>query len=194
MNLPNKITLSRVFLVPIFMLFIMPLPDWLQLGAINNFLTSYGNYIAALIFVIAASTDGVDGYIARKRKQVTRFGKFLDPIADKLLVTAALIPLVQRGDISGWVAMIIITREFIVTGLRLVAAGEGKVIAASNWGKLKTLTQIIAIVATLLKNFPLNRFTTFRFNEYAMLAAVFVTIYSCYDYLAKNIKFIDYNN
>lgn len=205
MNLPNKITLSRIFLVPIFMLFIMPLPDWLlqssllafirpQLLFINNFLLNFGNYIAAVIFIIAASTDGVDGYIARKRKMVTRFGKFLDPIADKLLVTAALIPLVQRGDITGWAAMIIIAREFIVTGLRLVAAGEGIVIAASNWGKVKTVTQIIAIVLTLLKNFPLDRFTDIRFNEYAMLIAVIVTIYSMYDYLAKNIKVIDYNS
>lgn len=204
MNLPNKITLSRIFLVPVFMLFVLPIPEWLlnvgifgfmkpQMISVNNFLINYGNYIAAFIFIIAASTDGVDGYIARKTRQITRFGKFLDPIADKLLVTAALIALVQRGDISGWIAMIIIGRELIVTGLRLVAAGEGIVISASNWGKLKTLTQIVAIVATLVKNFPLDRFTSFRFNEYAMLIALAVTIYSGYDYIAKNIKIIDYN-
>jgi len=205
MNLPNKITLSRVFFVPIFMLFVIPLPNWLlegsllrainpQMLAVNNFIINYGNYIAAAIFILAASTDGIDGYIARKTKQITRFGKFLDPIADKLLVTAALLALVQRGDITGWAAMFIIFREFIVTGLRLVAAGEGIVIAASNLGKLKTLTQIIAIVFTLLRNFPLDRFTSFKFNEYAMLIAVIVTIYSGYDYIAKNIKVIDYNN
>ena len=204
MNLPNKITLSRIFIVPIFMLFIIPFPKWLlesdflgiirpQLLSVNNFISSYGNYIAAVIFIIASSTDGVDGYIARKRKQITRFGKFLDPIADKLLVTAALIALVERNDITGWAAMIIIGRELIVTGLRLVAAGEGIVIAASKLGKLKTVTQIIAIVAALLKNFPLDQFTDFQFDKYAMFIAVIITIYSGYDYIAKNSKVIDYN-
>ena len=204
MNLPNKITLSRIFIVPIFMLFIIPFPKWLlesdflgiirpQLLSINNCISIYGNYIAAVIFIIASSTDGVDGYIARKRKQITRFGKFLDPIADKLLVTAALIALVERNDITGWAAMIIIGRELIVTGLRLVAAGEGIVIAASKLGKLKTVTQIIAIVAALLKNFPLDRFTDFQFDKYAMFIAVIITIYSGYDYIAKNSKVIDYN-
>jgi len=91
--------------------------------------------MAAVLFFIAASTDGLDGYIARKRKQVTNFGKFLDPIADKLLVTAALVALVERGDLSSWAAIVIIAREFIITGLRLVAAGEGIVIAASKWEK-----------------------------------------------------------
>jgi CDP-diacylglycerol--glycerol-3-phosphate 3-phosphatidyltransferase len=204
MNLPNKITLSRIFIVPVFMLLIIPLPDWVlqvsilsgikpELIAVNKFILNYGNYIAAAIFIIAASTDGVDGYIARKRKQVTRFGKFLDPIADKLLVTAALIALVQRSEITGWAAMIIIGREFIVTGLRLIAAGEGIVIAASKLGKLKTVTQIIAIAAALLRNFPFDRFTDFPFDDYAMFVAVIITIYSGYDYLAKNAKVIDYN-
>ncbi|MGI6777743.1 MAG: CDP-diacylglycerol--glycerol-3-phosphate 3-phosphatidyltransferase [Acetivibrionales bacterium] len=198
MNLPNKITLSRIFLVPVFMLFIAPLPDWLLQGPVlsakiawlNDFLTNYGNYIAAAIFVIAASTDGVDGYIARKRKLVTVFGKFLDPIADKLLVVAALIALVERNEVSGWAALIIIARELIVTGLRLIAAGEGVIIAASRWGKLKTLTQIIAIVAVLLNNL----YPIFLFDDYAMLLAVIITVYSGYDYLAKNIKILHYND
>jgi len=205
MNLANKITLSRIFIVPIFMIFVVPFPDWVlesgylkfinpQLTSINSFIINYGNYIAAAIFVVAASTDGVDGYIARKRKQVTRFGKFLDPIADKLLVTAALIALVQRSELSGWAAMIIISRELIVTGLRLVAAGEGIVISASAWGKIKTITQMVAIVAALIKNFPFSLFTTFQFDRYVMLIAVLVTIYSGYDYIAKNIKVIDYKN
>lgn len=205
MNLPNKITLSRIFIVPVFMLFIIPIPDWMlnssllsfihpQMQSISDFMDHYGNYIAAGIFIIASSTDVVDGYIARKRKQVTRFGKFLDPIADKLLVTAAILALVQTTDISGWAAMIIIAREFIVTGLRLVAAGEGIVIAASNLGKLKTILQDIAIVATILHNFPLTLFTKFPFDEYAMLAAIVITIYSLYDYMKKNIKVIDYNS
>lgn len=200
MNLPNKLTLSRIFFVPVFMFFIVPFPDWMLGGSLsfirslNDFIINYGSYIAAGVFIIASSTDVVDGYIARKRKQVTRFGKFLDPIADKLLVTAALIALVQSNAISGWPAMLIIAREFIVTGLRLVAAGEGIVIAASNLGKLKTITQDIAIVAILLNNFPISLFTTFPFGDYAMLAAVVITLYSLYDYIKKNIKVIDYNS
>lgn len=204
MNLPNKITLSRIFLIPIFMLFIIPFPDWVlnssylkfanpQLTGINDFIRNYGNYFAAVLFIIAASTDGVDGYIARKRKQVTRFGIFLDPIADKLLVTAALIALVERNELTGWAAMVIIAREFIVTGLRLVASGEGIVIAASNWGKIKTVTQIVAIAASLLKNFPISLVADFPFDRYAMLIAVLVTIYSGYDYMMKNLKVIDMN-
>lgn len=203
MNLANKVTLSRIFLVPVFMLFMIPFPDWVvsseylkfmrpQLVQINNFILHYGNYIAAVFFIIAASTDGVDGYIARKRKQVTNFGKFLDPIADKLLVTAALIALVQRNEMTGWAAMIIIGREFIVTGLRLIAAGEGIVISASNWGKLKTITQMVAIVASLLKNYPLTLFTDFHFDRWAMFVAVVITVYSGYDYIAKNINVIDF--
>ena len=202
MNLPNKLTLSRILLVPILMIFIIPIPDVLinaeilgfmrpQMIAVNEFLESFGRYVAAGIFIIASSTDAVDGYIARKRQMVTRFGKFLDPIADKLLVTAALIALVQSGDINGWVAMIIISREFIITGLRLVAASEEIVIAASNLGRLKTVLQDVAIVASLLNNFPLSLFTNFQFDDYAMLLAVIITIISLYDYLKKNSSVID---
>lgn len=201
MNLPNRITLSRIFIVPIFMLFVIPFPNWVlesnwlefirpQLVYINNTIVNFGNYIAAIIFIIASSTDGVDGYIARKRKLVTKFGKFLDPVADKLLVTAALIALVQRNNITGWSAMIIIGRELMVTGLRLIAAGEGIVISASKLGKIKTISQIIAIVASLLQNFPLSLITDFRFDKYFMFIAVIITIYSGYDYFSKNIKVI----
>lgn len=200
MNLPNKLTLSRIFLTLVFMVFIMPLPQWVvdnsylsfmhtQMAEFNKFIFGNGKYIAAALFIVAASTDGVDGYIARKRKQVTQFGKFLDPIADKLLVTAALIALVQRGELTGWAAMFIISREFIVTGLRLIAAGEGIVIAASKLGKIKTVTQTIAIIACL---FPVNTIVGFQFDSYAMFVAVIITIYSGYDYIAKNIKLIDY--
>jgi len=119
-------------------------------------------------------------------------GKFLDPIADKLLVTAALIVLLQNGKLNGWAAMFIIGREFMVTGLRLVAAGEGVVIAASNWGKIKTATTMVAIVLSLLENFPLSMITDFPFDSVAMFIAVIVTIYSGYDYIAKNSKVLDY--
>ncbi len=205
MNLPNKITLSRIVIIPIFMVFVIPIPGWMmegslfnfirpQLISLNDFILQYGNYIAAGIFILAASTDGVDGYIARKRKLVTTMGKFLDPIADKLLITGALIALVQRNDVTGWAAMLIISREFIVTGLRLVAVGEGIVISASYLGKIKTVTQIVAIAATLLKNFPLDLFTKFPFDRYAMLAAVIITLYSLYDYIKKHISILNFNS
>lgn len=206
MNLPNKLTLSRIIVVPILMIFMIPIPESIVnagflafmrplMLSVNDLISSYGGYIAAGIFIIASSTDAVDGYIARKRQLVTRFGKFLDPIADKLLVTAALLALVQSGDINGWAAMLIIAREFIVTGLRLVAAGEGIVIAASKLGKLKTVCQDIAIVATLLSNFPLSLvLPDFPFNEYAMVIAVIITIYSLYDYIKKNLHVINVNS
>ena len=205
MNLPNKLTILRILLIPIFMLIIVPIPQWMielsflsfispQLEAINEFIKNYGNYVAALIFIIASSTDALDGYIARKTKQITKFGKFLDPIADKLLVTAALIALVERGDLSTWVAVIIIGREFMITGLRLVAASEGLVIAASNWGKIKTITQMIALITMLFKNYPIRWLFDFPFDGVIMFLAVIATIYSAYDYIVKNAKVIDHNS
>ncbi len=205
MNLPNKITLSRIAIVPIFMLFVVPLPKELtestllafiapQIRALRVFIEVYGNYIAAIIFIIASSTDGVDGYIARKRKQITKLGKLLDPIADKLLVTAALVALVDRNELTSWAAMIIIGRDLIVTGLRLVAAGEGQVISASIWGKIKTITQMVAIVAILLDNFPIRYITSINFAAYAMLIALAATIYSGIDYFVRNIHVLDFKN
>lgn len=204
MNLPNKLTILRILLVPVFMLIIVPIPQWMvdssilafinpQLNAINNFIYNYGNYVAALLFIIASSTDALDGYIARKTKQITNFGKFLDPIADKLLVSAALIALVERGDLSTWVAVIIIGREFIITGLRLVAASEGVVIAASSWGKIKTITQMVAIIAMLFKNYPIRWLFNFPFDGILMFLAVIATIYSAYDYIVKNAHIINHN-
>lgn len=199
MNLPNRLTLTRIIMVPLFLFFLLPFPDWFvqlsifsfmreNLVAVNEFIKEYGNFIAAGIFILAASTDGLDGYIARKRKQVTKFGKFLDPIADKLLVTAALIALVQRGDLTGWAATIIIGREFIVTGLRLVASAEGIVISASKLGKIKTVSQMVAITAALIN---INYILNFSFDQWAMFFAVIITIYSGYDYIMKNSDVID---
>lgn len=203
MNLPNKITLSRIFLVPLFMIFVIPIPGLGQaegirtgiavLDPVFHFLYSYRNIIAAAIFIIASSTDGVDGYIARKTKQVTNFGKFIDPIADKLLITAALIALVQMGSLSSWAAMLIIAREFIVSGFRIVAAGEGVILAAGKLGKIKMVTQIIAVVLTLLDNYPLSLLTGIPFDDFAMALAVIITVYSGYDYIARNFQVIDYN-
>lgn len=202
MNLPNKITVSRIILVPIFMIFIIPIPDATvnlpllsfmkeQMLAVNNFINEAGNYVAATLFIIAASTDGVDGYIARKHKLVTAFGKFLDPIADKLLITAALIALVQRDVVTGWAAMIIISRELLVTGMRLVAAGEGQVVAANKSGKVKMVVQTIAVSVALLGNFPFSLFTDIKLDAYLMLVAVIVTIYSGIDFFVKNIKVLN---
>ncbi len=201
MNLPNKITISRIFLVPLFMIFLIPIPDATlnfplfsvikdEMLAINNFINGTGTYVAAMIFILAASTDGVDGYIARKRKLVTALGKFLDPIADKLLITAALIALVQRDVITGWAAMIIISRELIVTGMRSIAAAEGQVIAANKSGKIKMVFQTVAISVCLLNNFPFSLFTDIRVDNYLMFIAVVVTIYSGIDFLVKNSKIL----
>lgn len=191
MNLANKITVSRVLLVPVFLFFL--LTDFIPYP--------YNEVIAAIIFIIAASTDGLDGYVARKRKQVTNFGKFMDPLADKLLVTAALISLVGMDKLDSWIAIIIISREFIVTGLRVVAVSEGKVIAASIWGKIKTVSQIIAIVALLLDQLLTYKMGLFfniygvmiKFDVILMWIAVAFTIYSGIDYINKNIEVINSN-
>lgn len=174
MNLANKLTLLRIFLVPIFMfVLLIRIP--------------YGEYIAAAIFIIAASTDGLDGYIARKRKQITNFGKLMDPLADKLLITAALISLVELRIIAGWIAFVIIGREFFVTGLRTIAAAEGVIIAASKLGKIKTITQIVAIALLLLNDFPFS-LLHLSFGKYVMYLAVFFTLWSGIDYFLKAKK------
>ncbi|MGI6113048.1 MAG: CDP-diacylglycerol--glycerol-3-phosphate 3-phosphatidyltransferase [Mahellales bacterium] len=172
MNLANKITTLRILLIPVFLIFLMGnLP--------------LGQYIAAIIFIVAASTDSLDGYIARKRNQVTTIGKFLDPLADKLFITSALISLVGLGKISAIIAIIIVSREFIITGFRVIAASEGIVIAASWWGKVKTITQIVAIVAILADNYPFN-LIGFPFGDIMIIVAVIFTIVSGIDYIYKN--------
>ncbi|NLB20487.1 MAG: CDP-diacylglycerol--glycerol-3-phosphate 3-phosphatidyltransferase [Clostridium sp.] len=195
MNLPNKLTLFRMFLIPIFLLMV-------SVDAIPYNLT-----IGTLIFMVAAYTDHLDGKIARRDNLITNFGKFMDPLADKLLVTSALIALVERTEIGAWVAVVIIAREFAVTGLRTIAANEGVVISASMWGKIKTVSQIIAIISMLIgliaknedylmtffKNVPfLDSFFSI-FPIVAMYVAVFFTIMSGYDYFKKGWKYIDTN-
>ena len=192
MNLPNKITLTRICFIPVILLFMLPFPvfiieifQYFNLGdgmtPILNFHMSYGKYMGAGIFIIASFTDSIDGFIARKRNQVTNLGIFLDPIADKLLVTAALIVLCQKDspskNIYCWAAIIIIAREFLVTGLRLIAASNGNVIAASNLGKIKTIVQIIAVSIALLDNLPFSYFTTFRIDSVFMIIAIIITVY-----------------
>lgn len=184
MNAPNKITLSRIFLIPVFIVLLSVPFNW---GAwnIGGAELPVSHFLAAILFIIASTTDWVDGYYARKYNLVTNLGKFLDPLADKLLVSAALILLVEMGLAPAWIVILIISREFAVTGLRLVAAGEGIVLAASSMGKLKTVTQIVATAALLLHNFPFS-YLGFPFGTIMLYAALFFTVYSGIDYFVKN--------
>ncbi len=183
MNLPNRITLARVCMIPIFVLFML----WdfgtnLQFGNVSMPLSQM---IATIIFVIAASTDWIDGHFARKYNLVTNFGKFLDPLADKMLVISALIILTEMNLAPSWIVIIIIAREFAVTGLRLVLADSGEVVAANMLGKIKTWTQMIAVIALLLENVPFN-FIHFPFADIALYIAAFFTLWSGIDYFVKN--------
>src|SRR3990172_3855986 len=167
-NLANRLTLFRIILIPVFIAFLLsrlPLGDWL----------------AVAVFTIAALTDSFDGYIARKHNQITVLGQFLDPLADKLLISAALITLVGQGRLSAWLAMIIITREFAVSGLRLYAWTSGKVIAVSPLGKVKTVSQVVAIIFWILKPAIISNLLA----DVVMGAAVIITIVSGVDYYFK---------
>ncbi|AGA58150.1 MAG: CDP-diacylglycerol--glycerol-3-phosphate 3-phosphatidyltransferase [Thermobacillus sp.] len=188
MNLANRITLARIFLVPIIMFFLLARIDFEPI-AFENFSITYNQIVAALIFIIAASTDGLDGYIARKNKLVTNLGKLLDPLADKLLVAAVLISLVEMDKLDAWIAIVIISREFAVTGLRQVALLEGKVLAASRWGKWKTGVQITMIIALLLNNFPFA-LVSIPFDIVMTWVAAVITVYSGIDYFVKNKNLI----
>lgn len=173
-NLANGLTIFRILLIPVFMVFLLGLdvvPSWLSAG------------IAVVIFVIAALTDTLDGYFARSRNAVTVLGQFLDPLADKLLISAALISLLSLERISAWIAMVIIAREFAVTGLRLVAAAESVVIPASPLGKIKTVSQVVAVVALILpqRGYILDR----PLSWYLIYLAALVTVISGIDYFVK---------
>lgn len=184
MNLANKITLVRIFMIPLFMVALM-------LQTVTTGYTVVCDIVATVIFVVAALTDGLDGHIARKYNQITDFGKFVDPLADKLLVATALISLVELGRIPAWMPVIIIAREFIVTSLRIVAMGSGVVLAANMTGKIKTVIQIIAIIcALLLYN---DKFAIFGLSigYIAMLISTLFTIYSGVVYLKDNWKLIN---
>ncbi|MGI6084453.1 MAG: CDP-diacylglycerol--glycerol-3-phosphate 3-phosphatidyltransferase [Acetivibrionales bacterium] len=188
MNLANKITISRILATPVFLFFLVP-------GRFGEFLglAQWGRYAAAAVFVLASITDMVDGNIARKYNMITELGKFLDPIADKLLVTSALIALIKTDNLSVWAVFIIIAREFIITGFRVVAAGRGVVIAADKWGKIKTIVQIAAIVAILVKNFPVSLVTDFPLGTVLMYIAVALTVISGVNYIVKNTKVLSNN-
>jgi CDP-diacylglycerol---glycerol-3-phosphate 3-phosphatidyltransferase len=184
MNLPNKITVSRILLIPLFLIVMLVPFDWGEFRLLGADLP-VTHFVGALIFIVASTTDWIDGHYARKYNLVTNMGKFLDPLADKLLVSAALIVLVELGFAPSWIVIVIISREFAVTGLRLLLAGEGEVVAANMLGKIKTWTQIVAISALLLHNI-IFALIPFRFDLLALYVALFFTIWSGWDYFAKN--------
>ena len=173
MNLLNKLTILRVILIPFFVVALL----WD--GGQNQTL----RYVSAAIFIVASLTDMLDGKIARKYNLVTNFGKFMDPLADKLLVCSALICLIELGQIPSWMVIIIISREFIISGFRLVASDNGVVIAASYWGKFKTTFQMIAVVLLILQIPPLHILT-----QICVWIALILTIVSLIDYIMKNHK------
>lgn len=184
MNLPNKITVSRIFLIPLFLIVMLVPFSWGE-AAFLGVEMPVTHLVGALIFIIASATDWVDGYYARKLNMVTNLGKFLDPLADKLLVSAALIVLVDLELAASWIVIVIISREFAVTGLRLVLAGEGEVVAANMLGKVKTWAQIVAISALLLHNIIFELISV-PFDDIALWVAMIFTIWSGWDYFYKN--------
>lgn len=175
MNIANKVTMVRLVMIPIFVV------------AFYYFGTSYN--IAAILFMLASLTDALDGYLARSRNLITNFGKFVDPLVDKVLTMAAFIVLVEAGIIPAWAVIIIISRELIITGFRTLASDMGITIAASMWGKAKTTSQMISLVLLLLHNEVLN-----KFGIYVFYLAVILTVISGLDYLIKNKKVLDLEN
>lgn len=202
MNLANKLTVFRMILVPVFVI----------IGYLGTFGVITGNvwgipmalFIMNIVFIVASITDKLDGYIARSRNQVTTFGKFLDPLADKILVLSALVMLVEYGKLPGWIPVVVLAREFIVSGYRMLAVEKGgKVIAASFWGKLKTATTMVAIIVVFFDKFAFCSFlnTTMNAGEYVlniigsvlMIVSVVATIFSGYDYLKGGKEFLKDN-
>lgn len=172
MNLPNKLTVLRVIMIPFFVVFMLT-----DLGG------TYSNYIALVIFCVASLTDMLDGKIARKYNLVTNFGKFMDPLADKLLVGAAMICLVEMGRLPAWIVIVIISREFIISGFRLIASDNGIVIAASYWGKFKTVFQM-AMIIVLIAAFEGSVFAVVE--QILIWVSLILTIVSLVDYIRKN--------
>ncbi len=169
MNLPNKLTMIRIILIPIFIIFLLLRKE-----------IPGAEVFSLAVFILAAITDSLDGYIARKHKMVTKFGKIVDPLADKLLISAALITFVSLNEISIWAAILIIGREFAVTGLRIIAAKDGVIISASIWGKIKTTVQITAVIAVIAD--PKIITLPYYIPNILIWLAVVITIFSGYKY------------
>ena len=172
MNTPNKLTIARVIMIPFFVAFLM-----------YDIAGSAGKWVALAIFIIASLTDTLDGYLARKYHLVTNFGKFMDPLADKLLVCSAMIALVGMNRLASWIAIIIIAREFIISGFRLIASDNGVVIAASYWGKFKTNFQMFMIIMLII---DLGTGTAVLIENILVYISLVLTIISLLDYLLKN--------
>ena len=172
MNLPNKLTIMRVILIQFFVFFLM-----------SPYFPAYGNYIAVAIFIVASLTDMLDGKIARKYNLVTNFGKFMDPLADKLLVCSAMICLIELDRLAAWIVIVIIAREFIISGFRLVASDNGVVIAASYWGKFKTTFQMLMVIVLILDiQMPFFQIL----GTVLTYVALILTVVSLIDYIVNN--------
>ena len=172
MNLPNKLTIMRVILIPFFVFFLL-----------SPYFPAYGNYIAVAIFIVASLPDMLDGKIARKYNLVTNFGKFMDPLADKLLVCSAMICLIELDRLAAWIVIVIIAREFIISGFRLVASDNGVVIAASYWGKFKTTFQMLMVIVLILDiQMPFFQIL----GTVLTYVALILTVVSLIDYIVKN--------
>lgn len=172
MNLPNKLTIMRVILIPFFVFFLL-----------SPYFPAYGNYIAVAIFIVASLTDMLDGKIARKYNLVTNFGKFMDPLADKLLVCSAMICLIELDRLAAWIVIVIIAREFIISGFRLVASDNGVVIAASYWGKFKTTFQMLMVIVLIL---DIQMLFFQILGTVLTYVALILTVVSLIDYIVKN--------
>jgi len=188
MNIPNQITVSRIIMIPIFVAFMLVDFGWGDVTFLGATIP-VGHLLGAIIFILAAVTDFIDGYYARKHNLVTNMGKFLDPLADKLLVSAALIILVELGFAPAWIVILIISREFAVTGLRLILADEGEVVAAKQLGKIKMWTQIVAVSALLLHNVFFEMFSI-PFASIMLYVSLFFTIWSGWDYFYANRRIL----
>ncbi|MEY8445791.1 CDP-diacylglycerol--glycerol-3-phosphate 3-phosphatidyltransferase [Enterococcus ratti] len=184
MNLPNKLTVLRICMIPLFILIVgLPL-DWGQL-TVGTTTLAITQIVGAVIFALASITDWLDGKIARARGLVTNFGKFADPLADKMLVMTAFIMLVEQGKAQGWIVAIIVCRELAVTGLRLLLVEHGEVMAAAWPGKVKTVTQMLAIILLFINNVPFN-LLNLPVAQLMLYTCLVFTIYSGVDYFVKN--------
>lgn len=186
MNIANQLTILRILLIPLLLVFLLSPFSFGHLEWFGETI-SYSRLIALILFLLASGTDWIDGYVARKYGLVTNLGKFLDPLADKLLVTAAFVSLVALQLVPAWMVIVILAREFAVTGLRLVAAGEGMVIAAGRLGKWKTLFQLLSAAFLMIENAP---FQSTKFSPAMILLwiAVILTVVSGIDYFRKNFN------
>jgi CDP-diacylglycerol--glycerol-3-phosphate 3-phosphatidyltransferase len=203
LNLPNALTLLRIFLVPLLVVVLLAPPAaWVRIQVqetaslhwlvdLTSWLSIWREVLGVAIFLTAAATDWLDGYLARRHNQVTTLGKLLDPIADKLLTVSAFIALVELGLAPAWMVVVIVGREFAVSGMRSVAATRGLVIDASRWGKIKTVSQVVAITLLILTN-TLERWVQYgNLGKAALWIVMVIALYSMIEYFVKFVKMVD---